>query len=891
MKRIRLSVKFLLLCSFFSYGAWSAQKHEQVIKDYVNSEKTFQRINPELKAFTIVNVDPSKSLNGDIVGIQQTINGIPVFGSSANVLVREDKVLSFADTFIKTYPTSVKGKQTAGKDALVAEAAKKLNGLATTKDSEGKEVPLKTNLVYFAKGAELILGYQFNVEERGTSNLWSLIISTDDGSVLYKENLTLSCNFHDDAYEHLPTGLSQPEQNIQPSTLPAGIHSEAHKHNKNFVLAPDNASYNVLPFPVEAPSFGSRALLNNPWDITASPEGWHSDGTNHYTNTRGNNAYAYTDEIGNNTIQFSPDGGAARAFDFPMDVTLPPQNYTSAAVTNLFYVNNKMHDVFYKFGFTETARNFQTSNFAAGGTGNDAVLAEARDGGAYNNANFSSPAEGSAPRMQMYLFEPAEMQNLFYNSPAAYTGRVPVSRTAQFGPTLQASGPVTGNLALSVPADACTAVAAGSLTGKIAVVPAGGAAPANCGFAVRTKNLQNAGAIGVVQYHPNSDVPIALGGTDATITIPTIMIGKTEGLFLTNEITNGAVINATLKYDKANYVYKDGSLDNGVVAHEYGHGITNRMTGTGNNCLNFGTSNEQMGEGWSDFFALMLTNKPGDNASVARGMATFASSQPTTGAGIRPARYSPDFTVNNYTYGRTNGMKVNDILGGVLPVTRADVHSIGFVWATMLWDLNWKYVEKYGYNSNVLADPNSGSARVLQLVVDALKLQQCNPNFIQGRNAILAADMAKTNGADKCLIWNVFAKRGLGVNAAPGGLTGVWQGFNQPAPDLSDQVENFDVPAECKTLAVNEASANSKGISIYPNPVKTEFTIKTPSGMDLSGITTVSIYDFTGKLVSSEKINLNKQATVNVNTLLNGAYMVTIKGNAIDYSQKIIVSK
>ena len=61
--------------------------------------------------------------------------------------------------------------------------------------------------------------------------------------------------------------------------------------------------------------------------------------------------------------------------------------------------------------------------------------------------------------------------------------------------------------------------------------------------------------------------------------------------------------------------------------------------------------------------------------------------------------------------------------------------------------------------------------------------------------------------------------------------------------------------------------------------------------MDLSGITTVSIYDFTGKLVSSEKINLNKQTTVNASQLLNGAYMVTIKGNAIDYSQKIMVSK
>lgn len=102
MKKIRLSVKFLLLCSFFVFGAVSAQKYEQVIKDYVNSEKgSFQRVDEKLKVFKVINVDPSTSLKGEVVGIQQTVNGIPVFGSSANVLVREGKVLSFADTFVK----------------------------------------------------------------------------------------------------------------------------------------------------------------------------------------------------------------------------------------------------------------------------------------------------------------------------------------------------------------------------------------------------------------------------------------------------------------------------------------------------------------------------------------------------------------------------------------------------------------------------------------------------------------------------------------------------------------------------------------------------------------------------------------------------------------------
>src|SRR6185369_4118964 len=58
----------------------------------------------------------------------------------------------------------------------------------------------------------------------------------------------------------------------------------------------------------------------------------------------------------------------------------------------------------YSLGFTESARNFQTNNFSRGGTGNDAVKAEAQDGSGTDNANFSTPADGSSGRMQMYLF-------------------------------------------------------------------------------------------------------------------------------------------------------------------------------------------------------------------------------------------------------------------------------------------------------------------------------------------------------------------------------------------------------------------------------------------------------------------------------------------------------
>ena len=66
-----------------------------------------------------------------------------------------------------------------------------------------------------------------------------------------------------------------------------------------------------------------------------------------------------------------------------------------------------------------------------------------------------------------------------------------------------------------------------------------------------------------------------------------------------------------------------------------------------------------MGEGWSDWFALMMSIEPGDQGTDARGIGTYASGQPTSGGGIRPATYSTDWSVNNYTYGITTNDNTN----------------------------------------------------------------------------------------------------------------------------------------------------------------------------------------------------------------------------------------
>jgi len=50
-------------------------------------------------------------------------------------------------------------------------------------------------------------------------------------------------------------------------------------------------------------------------------------------------------------------------FDFPFDPATNPSAYRPAAVTNLFYWNNIMHDVMYGYGFDEMSGNFQVNNY------------------------------------------------------------------------------------------------------------------------------------------------------------------------------------------------------------------------------------------------------------------------------------------------------------------------------------------------------------------------------------------------------------------------------------------------------------------------------------------------------------------------------------------------
>jgi hypothetical protein len=178
-----------------------------------------------------------------------------------------------------------------------------------------------------------------------------------------------------------------------------------------------------------------------------------------------------------------------------------------------------------------------------------------------------------------------------------------------------------------------------------------------------------------------------------------------------------------------------------------------------------------MGEGWSDFWEIALTAMETDERDGAYPVGTFLADQHPTGRGIRNFPYSTDLGINPQTYG--------DIATTNAP------HGIGEVWASALWEVYWNLLDDHGFDSNLYTG-SGGNNLMLQLVTDALKLQPCEPSFLDGRDNILLADRVLTGGANECAIWEGFAKRGMGVDADDGGS----------ALSLA-VVENFDPPVLC----------------------------------------------------------------------------------------------
>ncbi|MFM8431225.1 MAG: T9SS-dependent M36 family metallopeptidase [Bacteroidota bacterium] len=789
----RLFSIFALLSGFFAtnagaeklYGRLSEQQKSLVtqvrpaIQARLESDRSkLELTEVDIQGWTVSDIYSSSKAALTYVYIQQEHSGIRVFNAVSTFSLRNGQVLSFAPRFVKglsgkintTVPSFgpseaiIKALNHLALDASMPSTLEtkvdELNKYVFTIPTISRERVIVT-LVYLPVEDRVRLAWNISIAPIGQKHWWNLRFDATTGDFLQKNDWNVSCDFGQ-AESPVPASPSHPSSLRSSSTINPSSNS----------LLP---VYNVYAFPLEAPSFGSRSLLSSPADPGASPYGWHdTDGNpgDEFTTTQGNNVFAYDDIANQDAPGSFADGGAPLNFDFPINLTQTPASYLEASLTNLFYVNNRIHDVLFHYGLDEAGGNFQVTNYSGQGSGNDQVLAEGQDGGGTNNANFATPDDGQNGRMQMYLWSGSSVANLQINFPSSIAGSYSAIE-AGFGPAI--SAPITADLVLvddgTAPiSDACDPIQNGSaLAGKIAVIDRG-----TCTFISKVNAAEAQGAIAVVVCNNQAGSPIAMGGT-GTSNIPAVMISQADGNTLKAVLSAGGVVNGTLNPPSVVNQEKDGSLDNGIVAHEFGHGVSNRLTGGPNNsnCLFNG---EQAGEGWSDYFALLFTIEPGDAGADARGIGTYALNQSVSGSGIRNYPYSTDMNINPQTYA--------DL------ASTAGVHDVGEIWCVTLWDLTWDLISQFGFDPDWI-NGTGGNNIALSLVMEGMKLQPCGPGFLDGRDAILQADVNLYGGVHKCIIWSAFARRGMGANALQG------------SPDnTADETEDFSLPSFCQIPTV-----------------------------------------------------------------------------------------
>lgn len=200
----------------------------------------------------------------------------------------------------------------------------------------------------------------------------------------------------------------------------------------------------------------------------------------------------------------------------------------------------------------------------------------------------------------------------------------------------------------------------------------------------------------------------------------------------------------------------DSSMDGDVVFHEYGHGISNRLIGNGSTALS-GTQSGAMGEGWSDYWAITIN---GDGA-----VGEYSTGNPI---GIRRAAYSVPANAVHDSYADVGA-------GGF------QVHRDGEVWAVTLWDLRTQL----------------GATITNNIVLNGMKFTPNRPSFLNARDGILQADQNLNGGANRCAIWTVFARHGMGVSAV--------------GNDGTTHTAATDVPVDCGgtcSFSINPTSAS-----------------------------------------------------------------------------------
>lgn len=618
-----------------------------------------------------------------------------------------------------------------------------------------------------------------------STEYYRYLVSAADGKVLDRQSLKRT-----DAYQYRVWADDSP------------LHAPLAGPQEDFLPHPTGQP-NVAPAYIP-PSLVVNGGFNEPYFLPWLPHPVTGVGTE----TSGNNVDAYADIA-------APDGftngdlratvTAAQSFDRVYDTSAEPNvsvDQRMAAITQLFYTTNWLHDWWYNSGFDEAAGNGQLWNYGLGGLAGDPLHVEAQDSSGMNNADMATPIDGASPRMQMYLWNnPVPLWRLLELTPG---GELSVWTPMGYGPQ---EFDVTGEIVLvddgvvgdpsqptSTVNDGCEAFQT-DVAGKVALVDRG-----YCNFTVKTLNAQAAGALAVIVANHTPGAGVLAGSGEGSFTIPSVMITYEDGQVLRG-LLGTPPVNVHLGLTPG--ILIDGTIDNSVVAHEWMHYMHERMAPGEVVFDQYGSYYGQYGgelEGYADFDALMMLVKPGDDldGSYAIAMYDLGGTPDAAYYGMRRQPYSLDPAVNAVTFRHIANGEELPASSASNGVANCEGHNAGDIWGSMLWEAYASLLKL------TEAEPPShtfeaAKRNMSDYVVAAFALSPRTATFTEARDALVAAALA-SDAEDARVLAEAFARRGLGSCAvSPDRLSGTCTGL----------VESFELAprGDISTLTIAESSS------------------------------------------------------------------------------------
>lgn len=426
-----------------------------IVRDFLaNNAGLFSLSDKDLADLVTLGDSAGSKYGVRMLRLEQRLDGIPIFQSETRFILKRDG--SLVEILGQLVPDArASAPQVDWNQALSAQAAaaQLLNASGIAADAGQFSIASEHNgqielaqdnpelggnltakRVWFPLAPGLLVPAWSVVAFTAGDKDWYAIVDANTGDLLWRKDIRDYASAQDARFR-----VYVQADGITPADSPA-------PQSPNTVAPGSGTQFDPI-----APSIVS---MHAAYDSVASPNGWIDDCpaggcTVDQTQTLGNNVLACMDQAspsnvcdigtatvldGNGRPTGNPDAnGRNRDFlgtsprDFQTGFTPPPQsaanpdagqtatgngsNGTTAidqfrrgTATHLFYALNWYHDKLYKLGFDEASGNFQQTNFSGMGAGNDRVLADVDDGSGTNNANFSTPPDGTSGRMQMYRF-------------------------------------------------------------------------------------------------------------------------------------------------------------------------------------------------------------------------------------------------------------------------------------------------------------------------------------------------------------------------------------------------------------------------------------------------------------------------------------------------------